>query len=656
MKNKIRSIQLASIIVIFIEVALLITSYFFISKYFLYVCLASLIIAFVLLALSLHSYKDLRDDIASTIGSKISNGVKEAFAITNNGVIVFDDEYRITYASSLFDNQKIIGEKVVKAIPGSEAIFTGSNKTVLKYNENIYELYKSMYSSMIYFTDITEVTAMGKAYRDEQIVIGLLNFDNYEESISFADEKKIAEINYSLKKPTIEYLQNYKAILRKIKEDRYIVIMNNVDFEQLLEDKFSILNRVHEVSNDLEVNITVSMAFSTGTADMFTLDEALNDTLELVLGRGGDQVGVKYQDKSVVFYGNSSDSISKISKVKARVIALSIKELITNCKNVVIVPHTNADFDAIGACIGVSKMVQAYGRSSYLLLDGIKIEAQARAAFLANSKELSDENIIDERAAIELLDQNTLVFVVDHHSYDQCAAPDLVRQANVVLIDHHRRKDENRIKAILVYDESSASSSVELVSELMQYQGTKIELNEIESTYMYTGLLVDTDNLTKRTSSRTFEACAYLKNNDANIALANEWLKESYDNFIAKTDFMRYSQELVGNIVVAAYPETEGMVEHTMCAIVASELIGVKDIEAAFTIALTGEDIISVSARSNGKVNVQIIMEKLGGGGHFNMAATKIKGSTVEKVKETVINAIVEYQLQGGNNESNLIK
>ena len=237
-----------------------------------------------------------------------------------------------------------------------------------------------------------------------------------------------------------------------------------------------------------------------------------------------------------------------------------------------------------------------------------------------------------------------MVIVVDHHSSDLTSSPDLVSRAKkVVIIDHHRRKTETNIAAMLIYNEPSSSSAVELISELMQYQPVQVDLDEFEATYMYTGLVVDTDNFKARCSGRSFEVCAFLRKQGADIAMSNEWLKDSIEEFETKTMILKNSRIINNNMLIAALPENEGTVTRTMVAQVANSALSIKGVDAAFVIAKIDSEIVALSGRSNGAVNVQIILEKLGGGGHFTAAGLQRTDTTVAAVEGDLLKAINEF-------------
>ena len=587
----------------------------------------------------------------------LGNDAKDAMVYAQLGIISYNDEYVITWASELFDEREmnVIGEKVTRVIPGVEELINGEvDKDIFNINYREYEITKAVGSQTLFVRDVTEFENLQSTYNNEKTVLGLIYLDNYDETIQYEDEQKIARINTNIRQKVVEWGTGYGAVIRRVRNDRFIAVINEADFRRMIADKFSILEEVKEEAEKLDVAISVSMAFAYGTSNLNTLDTTINDLMELVLSRGGDQVAVREVGQDIRFYGTSSEASEKISKVKARVMAQTLRGIIRESDNIFVVPHKEADFDAVGSCIGVSRIAQALGKGANIVLENITIENSARRVLEDNYDELeSRHNIISEQDALELLTKRSLVIVVDHHSSDLTSCPELVARAGkVAIIDHHRRKTETNIMAMMIYNEPSSSSAVELISELMQYQNVDIELDEFEATYMYTGLVVDTDGFKSRCSSRSFEVCAFLRKQGADIALANEWLKDSIEEFETKTRILKYSKIINNNLLIAALPESEGTVTRTMIAQVANSALTIKGVDATFVIAKIDEETVSLSGRSNGAVNVQLILEKLGGGGHFTAAGLQRTNTTVQAVNRELVAVLADY-IEGESENEN---
>ena len=626
-----------------------------------YLAIVSVIVGGVLILLLLYtSYLYEMDRRERTIGVTriLGSDAKEAMVYGQLGIIIYDDDYVATWASELFDERGIdlIGEKITRTIPGSETLLSDDRDVaIFNINGRDYEITRSDTSRVLYVKDVTEYNQLLDRYNKEKVVIGLIRLDNYEETIQYEDEQKISLINSNIRKGIVDWAISYNSIIRRLRSDRFIVVINEENFSKMVADRFNILNQVKTEAVNLDVAISASMAFALGTEDYSELDNMANDLLELVLSRGGDQVAVKRYGEEVQFYGSSSESGEKNSKVRVRVIAQTLKGILNESDNVFIVPHKTADFDAIGACLGMSVFCQGFGKQTYIIMNNIDIEASALAALNENAEQIdARHNVISEQQAFDLLTKNSTVILCDHHSADLTAAEELVKRVKrIVIIDHHRRKQETNINAMLIYNEPASSSTVELVSELIEYQPTRIELNDFEATYMYTGILVDTDGFKSRCSSRSFEVCAYLKREGADIALANEWLKDSLEEFEIKNKVLNNAESINGNILVAALPEEEGTLSRTMVAQVANHALSIKKIDAAFVIAKIEDNTWALSGRSNGTINVQIILEKMGGGGHFAAAGLQRQNSSVKILHDELIEQINEYLAGGTSNEGN---
>ncbi len=655
--NRTDKLKFYALAVLLVQIAVLIVLRFFFGKAFSVVTVIFTLIDAAVIGVIVFAYeKALKSRVMDTT-RVLGNDAKDGMVYAQLGIVSYDDDYIVTWASELLDERgiKIIGEKITRVIPGIEVLLNGeTDKDVFVIREREYEITKATGSRTLFMKDVTEYNSLNATYNNEKTVLGLIYLDNYDETVQYEDERKIALINTNIRQKIVEWGTGYGAVVRRVRSDRFTVVINEGDFRRMLYDKFSILEQIKEEADKLDVAISASMAYAYGTSNLNTLDTVTNELLELVLSRGGDQVAVREIGQEVRFYGASSDASEKTSKVKARVISQTLRGIIKEADNVFVVPHKEADFDAVGACLGVSRIAQALGKRANIVLEGIAIENSARAVLEDNYDELeSRHNIISERDAVELLTRKSVVVVVDHHSSDLTSAPDLVSRANkIVIIDHHRRKTETNISAMLIYNEPSSSSAVELVSELIQYQPEEVDLDEFESTYMYTGLVVDTDGFKSRCSSRSFEVCAFLRKKGADIALSNEWLKDSIEEFETKTKILKYSRIINNNILIAALPESEGSVTRTMVAQVANSALSIKGVDAAFVIARIDGDIIALSGRSNGTVNVQLIREKLGGGGHFTAAGLQRTDTTVEAVHSELLQAINGF-LEGDVTDEN---
>jgi len=661
MDSRTSKLKYVALAVFLLQVAVMIVLQFVFKKPFSLLAAIFTIVEGIVFTIIIMAYDGTRRERIIDTTRIIGNDSKEAMIYAQAGIVIYDETNMITWASEFFDERGLvmIGEKVTKAIPGSDVILNGeADSCTITINDHTYEAVKSQNSPAFYIREITELSELKEQYRDESIVLGMVYLDNYDETIQYEDEQKIAMINTNIRQKAVEWGRSYGAVVRRIRSDRFVLIANRKILDAMIASRFNILEIIKSEADNLDVAISASMAFAYGTADLLELDSMINDLLELVLARGGDQVVVKQYGQEVHFYGSSSEASEKTSKVRARVMAQTLRGIIKDSDKVFIVPHKDADYDAIGSCLGVSKIVQALGKPAYCVFNGITIESSAEDVLRENADELAENHkLVNEIEALESITTNSLLIVCDHHSADQTAAPKLVSSAErIAIIDHHRRKTESNILAMMIYNEPSSSSAVELVSELIQYEPVKVELSVFETTFMYTGILVDTDGFRSRCSGRTFEVCAFLRKEGADIAMANDWLKETMEQAEAKTTAMKYSELINGNILVAALPEKEGSISRAMVAQIANYMLSIKSVDASFVISAGDEETTIVSGRSNGSVNVQIILEKLGGGGHLSAAGLQRKNSSVAELRSELLNSINAYLEGTGEHENNTVK
>ncbi len=658
MLNKMDRLKLVALILVLIETALALLFEFVLKmdyNFLVYIFIVANFVLMIYIFLIMELDKRKRTvDINRVLGTE----AKEALEYGMVGIIIYDDNFVVSWASDFFENRQIniIGEKITKIFPEMGVLFSGNKHRVVITNEDgtKYECVKEESSQVVFVKDITEIYNLKKAYQNEKIVLGLISLDNYEETIRNEDEQKIAHINTNIRQKIVSWAVSHGAIIRRIRSDRFFVIINYENFQKIISSKFAILNEIKEEARELNVSITSSMAYSYGDTSFEELDSTLNSTLELVLSRGGDQVAVKQHGKEVEFFGQSSEASEKTSKVRARVMSQSLEKIFNDSSSVFIIPHNEADLDSFGACLGVSRIVFSLEKKAYIVFNGINIEPVTEGIYEENIMSLIENHIfITEEEALSFMDEQSVVVAVDHHSLDLTSTPKLVENApKIIIIDHHRRKSETNISAMLIYNEPSASSTVELVTELIQYSKNNIELTELEATIMYAGILVDTDELKTRTNARTFEACATLKKNGSNTSLAYYWLKEGIQDFVDKTTISKHMEIVREGIAVSAVKKEGKYLSRTALAKGANNIGSIKGIKAAFVIAQIDSNTFAISARSNSEVNVQIIMEKMGGGGHFNAAGLQRTNTSLNALKDELILIIEEY-FQGGKSDEN---
>ncbi len=616
------------------------------------------LILFVWIVYMIEKVKVTQDlDISRVLGHE----AKEALSLGQIGIVIIDDNLEVTWQSSFLNERKLllIGHKVTTLFEEVRLLFDNQLDSVTGERDGyIYEVTRKKSGSIIYIRDISDYALIKNKYEQDSAVVGIVYMDNYNEISSYEDEAQMTAINMGLRQPIVEWATKYKMMIRRLRSDRFIVILNERIFQELLEDKFSILNETRKVAHELDVSISLSMAFARGSDDFNELDKMANDLLELAQSRGGDQVAVKRYGYDVKYYGGNSEAVSKRSRVRVRVMATAIKEAILESDRVFISGHKEMDFDCMGANLALSRVAQNLGKQTYIVSESGGLEQ-----YLSNAMEFYKDNLnnrhnfITDEEAVRLKGKNDLLLVADYHNPLHSNAPLKLEQTQrVVVIDHHRRTENYIQRPLLVYIESGASSTCELLTECFEYFSTNIGIDEVEATFMYLGILVDTNRFKMRTGFRTFEAAAMLKKMGVNPIDAEDLLKENFNDFEAKITIFKYG-ELYRNSFMIACVENETCISRTLMSMSADALLAIKDVEASFVIAKTNTNSTSISARSKGVINVQRIMEELHGGGHFSAAATQSEEYSPIEFKNLLMNQIDLYiSEEEEKDESNIIK
>ena len=592
----------------------------------------------------------------TTIERVLGKSAMDGYRLAKLGMVVYDENYVVIQMSDLFKDLGIdrIGYKLLSWIPEANDLLSGAaDISYVSLDGRVYELTRQEEEPIIFFKDVTDLNQLKDQLKQEKIVIAIAHFDNYEESTLYADEGDIAFINASIRTPLNVYAQEHKMFLRRLSNNRYLMVLNEKIYEELVEDKFSILRTIRKAANAVDVSITLSMAFAKGTSNFLVLDEMVTKLLDLAQTRGGDQVAIQTKGEEVQFFGGSSEATEKRSRVRVRVISHALRDLILNSSNVIVAGHKDADFDCIGSALAVAKMTMSLGKDTSIIAKTGGLEEKVSAALEQHLSEFEEEGIhfISENEALNELREETLVIMVDHHNVQQSNGSKVEEQANkVVIIDHHRRSSEMGVKPILMYIEAAASSANELVSEMIPYVAPKADISPLDASFMMAGMIIDTRQWRVRTGSRTYDAASIIRSYGGDPQVAYGYLKETYEEFQLKNQVMSNAERYEGGIVIALVSQKR--ISRSMMSQIADQILSVQGSEAAFVIANDEQGLSCISARSNGNVNVQRIMEKLGGGGHLSAAAVQRNDLSIEDLKTQLIQQI---QQEGGNrNESDL--
>ena len=492
----------------------------------------------------------------------------------------------------------------------------------------------SMTICVIYMFDETEIINMVRKGKEEQLVIGEVSIDNYDEVIGRNMDLQNYGQSAKLDQVIGTYFNTVGGVVRKMERDRYFVIFKRKYLPMMQRNKFEILDQIRNLDMGDDKVITVSVGIGVGE-EYEQAEKACRNSLELALGRGGDQVVLK-EGERLYFYGGKTKHVEKNTRVKARVKAMAIRDVLVAKDSVVIMGHKNADLDSFAASIGMYKAARALGKSANIVINEHSNAISKVLSIFMNDDEYKRGVFITPEQALEYVDKNTALVIVDVNKPEIFECPDLVQNtATVVLIDHHLQSGEKIDNLVLSYVESTSSSASEMVTEILQYISETVSLKKIEAEALYGGIVIDTDSFTRNTGARTFEAAAYLRKLGVDIQNVRNMFRDSLETMKIKAIAMSSAEEIIPGYVVAVAP-SEGLSNPTIVvAQLANELLDVQKVKASFAMTYyNGKTYIS--ARSIGDTNVQLVMEKMGGGGHLNKAGCQLE-TTAEEAKKALI-------------------
>ena len=496
------------------------------------------------------------------------------------------------------------------------------------------------YTTILYFIDDTEKIKLEKNIYDNDMCLGIIMVDNYEEvSQRISAEAKpimIAKVEQSI----YDWATKYNAMIIKSDRDSFYCIASRKALHEMLQDKMSILDEIKKSDVGDLTQATLSIAFSNDGKTITEKEESTRAVIDIALGRGGDQAIVKIDGK-YEFFGGRTQEVEKRTKVKARMVAHALQELVQEADNVLLMGHSHCDMDAIGSAMGLYRFAKELGKEAKVINETVGIGIER---FIDEAKKTEEyaECFISEQQAKELINDNTLLIVVDTNKRNYVESPAILELAKkVVVVDHHRRSTDYIEDAVLTFHEVYASSAAELVTEIIQYAQFKIELTTIEMEALYAGIMLDTKNFTFKTGVRTFEACAYLRRCGVDIIKVKKWFQSDLETYQTISDIVSKSEIINDNIAISQYDKDDSDA-NIIVAKAADELLTIGGITASFVLGRIG-DTIYISGRSIGDINVQIILEKLGGGGHITLAGAQIEGMSIDDAKQELINRINEY-------------
>ena len=579
----------------------------------------------------------------------IGNDVQEAYKFGMIGLVVVDENDIVLWTNDLFQERQIdlLDINILEWQPNLRELHDASPDVVVKIevNSRNYDVKYLSDAGLYIFKDMTEYESIFEYSREQAPVLGIIMLDNYSDVAGNLDDAN--DVISKVKNLIFDYAKEYGVLLRRYRNDAYFALCNYSSLNRMKKDRFSLLEKVRELGAKEETPPTLSIGLAHDFPDVVKLNEMAGNAIDIAMSRGGDQVVVSKYGDELIFFGGKSEAQEKRNKVKVRVMADSVLSLIKNSSNVIIMGHTAMDMDALGACLGMRAICEYCNKSSHIVYDPKLLERKTKFALTgAFSREELARITISPSDSVDKVRSNTLVIVCDVHRPSLTMAPKLLEKATkVMVIDHHRRAEEFIESPVFSYVEPSASSTCELVTELIRYSSAnpRIEISPTYATIMLSGIFLDTTYFkSKNTGIRTFEASMVLKEYGADNSVADDYLKDEFEEYSLVTKIISTLKTPHYGVVYCVAEESE-LIEISTLAKVANQCMQMKGVNAAFVIGNTDEKETRISARSDGTINVQMLAEKMFGGGHFTMAGVSFKNGTIKKAEEKLLEVLNEY-------------
>ncbi|WP_198440008.1 DHH family phosphoesterase [Aerococcus urinae] len=499
----------------------------------------------------------------------------------------------------------------------------------------------------MYMLDITEYGRIADVADKNRLVIANILIDNYDETIASYSDRRKSTVDNFMTKQLFAWAKKFGSFIKRLDDDRFLLVTTYGELMEMEEDRFSVIDTIRETTSKGNFPLTISMGISyqeedDEAPDIGKINEIAQSNLDLALSRGGDQVVIKIESEKARYYGGKTNPMVKRTHVRSRRIATTIAQMMQQNESIFVMGHDYPDMDAIGACIGIRSIAEMNDRKCHIIIDESRINSDIEKLLVELRKdEVISESIISPQEAEELIEHNSLLFIVDVHRPSITTAPKLIDMVNgVVVIDHHRKGEEYPENVLLEYIEPYASSTCELITEFFEYQNASSKsINRIEATTMLAGIIIDSRNFTLRTGSRTFDAASYLKSCGADSILIQEFLKEDLSEYIKRNELIE-SVDIMPPYYGIAAGDDDTVYSTVTAAQAADSLLSMNGIVASFVVFLREDKRVGISARSMGNVNVQTVMEELGGGGHLSNAATQISDVSVSQARELLVDVI----------------
>lgn len=618
----------------------------------------AMLLLFILIAVTIffaaYILSQNATDFVSNLSYRIKRGEQEALIKMPIGILLFDDDKQVQwvnpYLQLYLGSKDVIGKKIesvdaeLSKLMDKTLHSNTSENHVVSWGNRKFEMSVQDDLGVLYLLDVTRYAKIEERYHGERLAIGQVFLDNYDELSQSMDDQAISAMNSYVTGTLSDWAKQYEMYLKRIDDDHFIILAHAQNLAVVEKDNFSILDKIRSETSKQNYPVTLSAGFAFGEANLNELATQAQRNLDLALGRGGDQVVVKESDKDARFYGGKSNPMEKRTRVRARMVSQAMQELFKDVDRVFVVGHKSPDLDSIGAALGITQIAKMNQKEAYVVLDqdNVNYDVKRLIGRIHDSDKDEQKVFVNPDQVFDLATDKSLLVMVDHSKQSITYNRDLYDrlQNRIVIIDHHRRGEEFPENPILVYIEPYASSTCELVTEMLEYQPKgNSSLTKLEASAMLAGITVDTKAFSLRTGTRTFDAASYLRSVGADNAVVQSLLKEDLNSFIQRNHLVASIEMLAPNMALLRGEEGKSY-DPIIAAQAADTALSLEHIEASFVITHRSKDTVGISARSLGKINVQVIMERLGGGGHLSNAATQLKLVTIDQARAKLLDSI----------------
>ncbi len=639
-------------IMLMVMSVVLVSVTYFVSKILFFIAAPIVLVLVCLSGYRLYKIQsDLHEMIAS-MGRSMTDSHEASFITFPMPSVILSEVGEIVWYNDMFkevvlkSKKDIFGYNIESIISKDIKTLLANQGSVISYEDSSFEVFcieNKKHSNIVYvmyLVDITELYDIKVEYIKTKPVVMLLLIDNYDESIGNENEGNKARLISEVQRVIQTFVDKTNGFIKKTEHDRYLVMIENQSLESIIAGRFDILDKTREITTEGRVPVTLSIGVASVETTLAKAEQDARQALDMALGRGGDQAAVK-ADGGYEFFGGFSKGVEKRTKVKTRIVASAMVELIKSADSVLVMGHKFADLDSLGSAIGIAKACECFGKQVNIVLD---TRRNLAGCLVKRLVENNQQNLIClPEIVIDKITDKTLLIIVDTHTEALIESPQIYNKCKqVIVIDHHRKMVNHIEDAVIFYHEPYASSASEMVTELVQYFGDNCKLTKLEAEALLSGIMLDTRNFVIKTGVRTFEAAAYLRRIGADTIEVRKLFASTMDSYQRKTRVVS-SAEIYKECAIASCDFTSDDLR-IVAPQSADELLNISGVKASFVL-YEENDIINISARSMGALNVQIIMEKMGGGGHHTMAAAQIPNATLDKVRQSLLE-IIDLQIE----------